>query len=224
MKCIIIEDQAPAQRVLKNYIAHLDNLELIGTFNDAIHAKDFLDKQTVDLMFLDIHLPKTSGLDFLQDLTTSPSTIITTAFSDYAVQSFELNVVDYLVKPFSFTRFQKAIEKVMDQRKNVNHSNFFIKSGHDYISINSNDVVFIKSDMDYTEIYQSTKKDLSSETLSYWEQKLKPFQFIRVHKSYLVNVSKIEKVSGKQIHLEGNQIIPIGRVYKEQFLANYIKG
>tara|TARA_B100000780_G_C21124017_1_gene455648 strand:+ start:1748 stop:2434 length:687 start_codon:yes stop_codon:yes gene_type:complete len=225
--CIIIEDQAPAQRVLKKYISDIGSLELKETFSDAIQALDYLKVNAIDLIFLDIHLPKISGIDFLKTLPHPPAVILTTAFSDYAVQSYELNVVDYLLKPFSFERFASAVSKVdvsTEHQLIKNSLDFFIKSGYDYIKTNSDDVLYIQSDMDYTELHLSDeKKLLSNDTLSSWEEKLNSFQFIRVHKSYLVNLSKVLKVSGNQITLENNAAIPIGRAYKDGFLSKYVK-
>ena len=228
MNCIIIDDQAPAQRVLKKYIADMGTLTLKGTFNNAIPALEFLNKEKVDLIFLDIHLPKISGVDFLKTLAHPPAVIFTTAFSDYAVQSYDMGVVDYLVKPFSFERFLKAVAKVKSApAPNASASNegqeFYIKSGYEYIKVNSEDVVFIQSDMDYTEINLANKKLLSPETLQYWEQKLAANNFMRVHKSYLINASKIEKIAGNQVFLSEGYSAPIGRAYKEAFLARVVK-
>lgn len=227
MNCIIIEDQAPAQRILKKYILDIGTLKLIASFTNAIDAVAFLNSQTVDLIFLDIHLPKISGLDFLESLTNPPSVILTTAFTEFAVESYELNVIDYLVKPFSYKRFVQAASKV------ATHSNlsqlskkdldFYIKSGHDYIKINLNEVLYIQSDMDYTEVHLDTVKHLTSETLTHWEEKLNKKIFVRVHRSYLINSTKVIKISSNQIYLKGGAIIPIGRAYKDHFISNYVK-
>mgnify|MGYP000565805871 CR=1 FL=1 len=227
MNCIIVEDQAPAQRVLKKYISDLGTLTLKGVFNNAVQAAEFLKSEPVDLMFLDIHLPKVSGIDFLNALVNRPSVILTTAFSEYAVQSYELDVVDYLIKPFSFERFLKAIAKV--NRSSIPSSgtepkqDFYIKSGHEYIKVNNWDILYIKSDMDYTEIHLLNKKLISTERLSFWEQKLAPLKYVRVHKSFLINTNKIEKVAGNQVYLTNQQVIPIGRAYKEEFLTGIVK-
>ncbi len=228
MDCIIIEDQAPAQRVLRKYIADMGTLSLKGTFNSAIPALEFLNKEKADLIFLDIHLPKISGMDFLKMLAHPPAVIFTTAFADYAVQSYEMGVVDYLVKPFSFERFVKAVSKVNSALAPSTTAagegqEFYVKSGYEYIKVNSDDVIFIQSDMDYTEINLASKKLLSPETLQYWEQKLAPNNFIRIHKSYLINASKIEKIAGNQVFLSGNNSAPIGRAFKEDFLARVVK-
>ena len=226
ISCIIIEDQAPAQRVLKKYIQDVGTLELKAVFSNAIEALEYLKSHSIDLMFLDIHLPKISGIDFLKTIVNPPAVIFTTAFSDYAVQGYELNVVDYLVKPFSFERFVQAINKVQPKESVQDTSanlEFFVKSGHEYIKVKSEEVVYIQSDMDYTEIHQKDKKLLTPETLSFWENKLRANDFIRVHKSYLINTACIEKIAGNQVYLFGGIQVPIGRVYKDAFLGKYVK-
>lgn len=231
MNCIIIEDQPPAQRILKKYIADIGTLELKGTFSDAIQAMEFLKTEATDLIFLDIHLPKISGIDFLKTMTHPPQVILTTAFPDYALESYEFNVVDYLLKPFSFQRFVKAVSKVrVDQAPAVTDQpaterasadtfrEVFVKSGYDFIKITIADIRYIQADADYTEVIISDKKVLSSEPLRYWLEVLPEHQFVQVHKSYIVHATCIEKVSGNQIYLEGGAVIPIGRTYKEAFI------
>ncbi len=233
MKCLIIEDQPPAQRILKTYIENVDYLHLEETFSNAISALDFLQSNPVDLIFLDIHLPKLSGIDFIKALHYSPSIILTTAFSDYAIESYELSVVDYLLKPFSFQRFLKAIAKIPAMPKNFPYkeqvkdvgtstSTIFIKSGYDYIKIEVDDILFIKSDADYTEIYTIGQKYLTNDTLKSWQGKLPQIHFIQVHKSYLINNTKILKVTGNQVYLPGDYIVPIGRAYKEDFVKKVL--
>lgn len=234
MNCIIIEDQPPAQRILKRYIKDIGTLELKATFSDAIQAMAFLQSESIDLIFLDIHLPKISGIDFLKTVPHPPAVILTTAFSDYALESYEFNVVDYLLKPFSFQRFVKAVSKVPLKKSSdpaqlqnpppsQSRKEVFIKSGYEYIKITIDDISYIKSDADYTEIIVSEKKHLSSEPLRYWLEYLDPNHFSRVHKSYIVNISKIDKIAGNQIHLSAAVTIPIGRAYKEEFMKRFLK-
>lgn len=226
MTCIIIEDQPPAQRILKKYIVDIGSLELKATFPDALKAMEFLKNETVDLTFLDIHLPKISGIDFLKTMSNPPAVILTTAFSDYALESYEFDVVDYLLKPFSFQRFVKAVNKVPSQSANaapVNVTSFiFIKSGYEHIKIDTNDILYIKSDADYTEIHLSNKKYLSAEPLRHWLETLSGQIFIRVHKSFIINGLKIEKIAGNQVYLVGENIIPIGRAFKEDFTKRFL--
>jgi DNA-binding LytR/AlgR family response regulator len=233
MDCIIIEDQPPAQRILKRYIEDIGTLELKGTFSDALLAMEFLKSVPIDLIFLDIHLPKISGIDFLKTIPNPPKIILTTAFSDYALEGYELDVVDYLLKPFSFQRFVKAVSKVSlknrpekpvasNMQSQPIDQEIFIKSGYEHIRIDINDIIYIKSDADYTEIYLQEKKHLSSEALRFWEEKLDTHQFIRVHKSYIINASKIKKIMGNQVYLTEKTIIPVGRAYKDSFRKRFI--
>lgn len=233
MNCIIIEDQPPAQRILKKYITDIGTLELQATFSNAIEAMEFLKHQAVDLIFLDIHLPKISGIDFLKTMPNPPHVILTTAFPDYALESYEFNVVDYLLKPFSFQRFVKAVTKVPEKNpapavptppEPSVRQEIFIKSGYEHIKVTISDIIYLKSDTDYTEIFLPNKRVLSAEPLRYWEENLSADQFMRVHKSYIVNTGKIEKVAGNQIYLQEEEIVvPIGRAYKEQFLKRVVK-
>jgi len=152
MKCIIIEDQPPAQRILKKYISDFGNLDLVEIFTDAIQALEYLKIHNVDLIFLDIHLPRLSGMEFLRTLNNPPSVILTTAFPDFALEGYELNVVDYLLKPFSFPRFIKAVNKVsvsesIDEGKGNQNDSIFIKSGHEYVKIWSMKKRFRKYDL-----------------------------------------------------------------------------
>ena len=235
MNCIIIEDQPPAQRILKKYIADIGTMHLSATFSNAIQAMEFLKSESVDLIFLDIHLPKISGIDFLKTMPHSPQVILTTAFPDYALESYEFNVVDYLLKPFSFQRFVKAVAKVTLKNQMAspsdtkvpdpgNRKELFIKSGYEHIKVTIDDIIYLKSDTDYTEIFLPGKKILSAEPLRYWEENLQTDQFIRVHKSYMVYTAKIEKIAGNQIYLPEDFTIPIGRAYKDQFLKRVVRG
>lgn len=233
MDCIIIEDQAPARRILEKYIDDIGTLHLKGTFTDALQALEFLKSEQVDFILLDIHLPKISGIEFLKSLSHPPQIIFTTAFQDYALEGYELDVVDYLLKPFSFHRFVNAVSKVSVRThpENISDSSgikssplseLFIKSGYEHIKIHIPDILFIKADSDYTEIHLTGKKHLTSESLNYWENYFGKDQFYRIHKSFIVNVVKIEKIVGNQIYLEGHHTIPIGRVYKEAFMEEFI--
>ena len=236
LTCIIVEDQPPAQRILKKFIEDVSTLDLIGTFSEPTPVLEFLNENEVDLIFLDIHLPKISGIDLLKIMPNKPQVILTTAFPDYALESYELNVVDYLLKPFSFQRFVQAVAKVQQrgpghamaeqeqEASNLDSRNeVFIKTGYDYTKIVISDISYIKSDADYTEIVVSGKKRISSEPLRHWEELLDKNNFVRIHKSYIVNTSKIIKVSGNRIILDTDEILPIGRAYKEDFASRFLK-
>jgi len=231
--CIIIEDQPPAQRILQKYIADCGTLELKATFSNALDALGFLKDEQIDLIFLDIHLPKISGMEFLKTLQQPAHIILTTAFSEYALESYQYQVIDYLVKPFSFQRFIQAVTKsngLSAKKTNLPNSTkiepnkavFFIKSGYDLIKVERDAILYLKADTDYTEIVTETKIHLSNERLKTWLAKLGS-TFCQIHKSYIVNINYIEKISGNRLYLHNNSVLPIGRTYKESFLAAYIK-
>jgi len=228
MTCIIVEDQAPAQRILQKFISDYGFLELEGVFSDPLKALNLLNTKAVDLIFLDIHLPKISGMEFLKLKPASPKVILTTAYSEFAIESYEYDVVDYLLKPFAFDRFVQAVNKaqkliplIQEPALAKTQENYpkkiFIKSGYEHLKIIINEVQFIKSDGDYTEIHLGEKKHLSSESLKYWLGFLDPTTFIQVHKSYMVNISLVKRISGNSVTMENGQHLPIGRVYKEAF-------
>lgn len=221
---IIIEDQPPAQRILKKYISNSDNLILKETFSNPLEAKTYLQKEKIDLIFLDIHLPKMSGLEFLKSVENHPKVILTTAYGEYALESYEYNVIDYLLKPFSYERFLKSIQKVngLDNKneflKNNNSTILYIKTGYEVLKIDSNEIYYIKSDGDYTEIFTETKKILTSDSLKNWLEKLKS-NFCQVHKSYIINENHFNKLLKNRLYLSNDIVIPIGRAYKKNFVA-----
>ncbi|NJB35976.1 LytR/AlgR family response regulator transcription factor [Croceivirga sp. JEA036] len=233
MNCIIVEDQPPAQRILKKFIEEEGSLHLIKTFSDSLAAMDFMRSTAVDVLFLDINLPKMSGLEMLKSLTQTPHVILTTAYSEYALEGYNLNVIDYLLKPFSFQRFVQAVNKVPKRQeviapvaenlnRNQSENSFFVKTGHELVKVNPEDISYIHTDADYTELYINTNKLLSHETLKYWMQQLPVSYFMQVHKSYLINLKKIERISGNLVYLGEGYKIPIGRAYKEAFLKRII--
>jgi DNA-binding LytR/AlgR family response regulator len=202
-------------------------LDLLSTFSSATEAKPFLEKVTIDVLFLDIHLPEISGLDFLRSLETPPAVILTTAFDEYAMDGYELDIVDYLLKPFSYARVCTAVEKaelrIQALNSHINKDSFFIKSGRAYISVNRKDILYIHSHLDYTELHFVNGKHVAQETLSHWEKSLHNFGFVRVHKSYMVNIDAIKHIAGNQIYFSNEQSVPIGRSYKEDFFEKHVK-
>ncbi len=213
MKCIIIEDQLPAQRVIKKYLEDLPSFQLMQTFDNAVSALDFLKNQSVDLIFLDINLPKISGISFLKNLSNPPQVIITSAYSEYALEGFELDVVDYLLKPFSFERFLKAISKTYQMVGGK--ETVFVKSDKEFFQVHLEKVLYIKGDDDFTRVY-ADKLFLDTRTLKKWEEEL-PDHFLRIHKSYIANTKKIVRITGQRIFIE-DQEIPIGRTYKDEVM------
>lgn len=224
INCIIIEDQPPAQRILTKYISESNELILKEVFTDGIKAREYLKKEAIDVIFLDIHLPKISGIDFLKSMQSTPKVIITTAFSDYALESYEYNVVDYLLKPISPERFSQAIfklETIKAEEKNILEK-IVIKTGHELVQLKTSDILYIKSDSDYTEVTTHQRIYLSKDSLKQWLEKLDTTLFCRVHKSYLINIEHLLKISGNVIHL-AHTTIPLGRAYKKNFVATYLK-
>jgi DNA-binding LytR/AlgR family response regulator len=234
MTCIIVEDQAPAQRILKKFINDYGLLELKEVFLEPLGALNYLKNNPIDLIFLDIHLPKISGMEFLKFKTTNPKVILITAYSEFALESYDYDVVDYLLKPFAFDRFVQAVNKAQKlinpkeepttQKRQKNYATeIFIKSGYEHLKIVLDEIQFIKSNADYTEIHLEEKKSLSSESLKYWIDFLDPWVFVQIHKSYLINFTKVKRVSGNRVTMENNLDLPIGRVYKEAFSNRFLK-
>ncbi len=219
MNCIIIEDQPPAQRILRKYIEDYGSLHLVGVYGNALESTDVINSGEVDLLFLDIHLPKLSGIDFLKTLTMPPKVILTTAFSDFALESYDLNVVDYLLKPFSFGRFIQAIDKVNIRIQSLSSEKsesqyMFIKSGYEHIKVHIDEILCIKADGDYTEFNLGDKKLLSSEPLKHWVDYFGD-KMVRVHKSYIINKDHIQIIRSSHVILHDSLTIPIGRAYKD---------
>ena len=222
MKCLIIEDELPAQAILKKYFGKIPDMLLINSFQTATQANEFLKNNTVDVVFLDINLPDIFGLDFIKTVKNPPKVVITTAYPDYAVSSFELDtIVDYLVKPFSFDRFLKAVNKVEKQlnKPNTTDSNvIYLNIDKSIHRINLEAVLYIESDRNYLNFITSTKKLTIIDSLKNWKETLNSNQFIQVHKSYIVNFTKIEKFTGTSLHFETRKV-PIGRTYKNNLLT-----
>ena len=233
MKCLIVEDQPPAQRILRTYIEDMDGLVLTDVYADPLAALSFLKKEQVDILYLDIHLPKISGLHLLRMIPTPPKVILTTAFSDYAIESYELDVVDYLLKPFSFERFvqatQKAIDRVEVERSSsqLNSASsgsdkIFVKAGTEHLQLSLASIHYISAEGDYTMVHTDSGRHLISHSLRYWRDQLPVNRFCQVHKSYIVQIDRISKVVSNKIHIEGSEL-PIGRTYKDAFSKTYLK-
>lgn len=228
IRCIIVEDQQPAQKILQRFIGEIDKLELVGVFFNAIEALEFVKVNGVDLMFLDVHMPKLSGVDFLKILPNPPRVIFTTAFADYALTSYELNAVDYLLKPFDFPRFYQAVSKVQDQmyhnEKPITSpvdsqpNYYFAKLDRELVKVNFDEILFIQAAGDFVHLYLRDTKLFLSENLKFWEELLPQTHFSKVHKSYIVPFDKIDKVAGNTIWIQEHRI-PIGRAHRKEFLA-----
>ena len=222
IKCIIIEDEPLAVKILADYISQVPFLELQGTFKDAILASDYLRENSTNLIFLDIHLPKLKGMAFLKTLAHPPAVIITTAYHQYAVEGFNLNVTDYLLKPFDFERFLTAVTKVKTaQRENQKpHESEEIK---DFIFLNVqkkkvkilfSEIVYIESQREYIKITTTKKEYISKMSTHEIEALLPAHLFKRIHRSFIISISKIESYTAEIVEVNGISI-PIGRGYKD---------
>ena len=223
MTCIIIEDEIPAQRILQSHISKIPYLEIKGVFNAAIAAHQFLKDQQVDLVFLDINLPDISGLDYIKTVKNPPNIIMTTAYPNYAVDSFELDtIVDYLVKPIAFERFFKAVEKAHAKAPKLSTEApqeriIFLNVDKTHHKIDLNQLLFVESDRNYVSVITSDKKFTLIDTLKQWTTKLEGEEFMQIHKSYIINLNKVEKLVGNQVYI-GKHRLPIGRTYKSDLL------
>ena len=227
MNCIIIEDELPAQKILLHYLDKLPDIQVLGTYQSALAANKMINSQQVDLVFLDINLPDISGMDYIKTIDNPPAVIITTAYPDYALDSFELpTIIDYLVKPFSFDRFLKAINKAEKsknngastttvQAENNTEATIFLNIDKTIHQIRFNDIKYILSEKNYVTVVTTTKRFSYLESLKNLEIKLPKDLFIRTHKSYIINRNYINKISGNMVTI-AEEKIPIGRTYKNE--------
>lgn len=229
LRCLLIDDEPPALKVLANYISNINGLEIAGQCKNAIEALDILHQKAVDVIFLDIKMPKILGTEFLKNLSHPPKVIFVTAYRDYAADGYDLDAVDYLVKPVSFERFVKAITKlnrVMGKETaspafdSIQGSEAFVYLKVDKImqKIFVNEIVYIESWKDYVKLFFTSGKNiLAKQSISAMENLLSDHKFIRVHRSYLVSLNKISGYSGISVQM-GSKEIPIGRLYKQVVL------
>lgn len=224
VKCLIVEDEPIAQEILRSYIDKTDFLEVVGQLTNALEAFHFLQHHSVDLLFLDIKMPQMSGLELLKSLTTRPPVIITSAYRYYATDAYELDVLDYLLKPYSFDRFLKAMSKVLNENSTLlqppaaaspNEKAFiFIKGNKQLQKIFIDDILYLESQRDYLKFFMVREETVTRQTIAYYEQLLPASRFLRVHRSYIVALDKITRVEATRLIL-GSHAIPIGRNYKQ---------
>ncbi|MDG1717497.1 MAG: LytTR family DNA-binding domain-containing protein [Saprospiraceae bacterium] len=228
IKAIIVDDEPLALDVLESYIAQLPELELVARCENALEAREVLKEHDVDLMFLDINMPQLTGIDFLKTLSVKPNFIFTTAHPYYAVEGFELNAIDYLMKPIPLERFMKAVNKVIDMQVGETSTpekkkeNFiFVKADKKLIKVNFDDILYIEGLKDYVIIRQKEGRVITLHTMKSLESKLPDHIFKRIHRSYIVNIGAINAIVGNMIELkEKSQVkhIPIGKNYREDLL------
>lgn len=232
IRCIIVEDEPLAVRLLDDYIQQVPQLELCGTFKDALSAGNYLQTNNTHLIFLDIHLPKLKGLAFLRTLPSKPFVIVTTAYHQYAVEGFELNVTDYLMKPFSFERFITAVNKVsklihavpLDRPEDIKKdTSLFLTIDRRKVRIDYDAILYIESRREYVKIFAANSEYISKVSTTELESMLPANRFIRVHRSFIVSIDKIATYTKTGVEINGN-IIPIGKGYRnEDFFSRISK-
>lgn len=232
LQCLIIDDEPMARTGLKEYIQDVAFLQLAGEFDNPMKAIDALQQQPIDLLFLDIQMPRMTGLEFLKTLAHPPLVIFTTAYPNYAVEGFELNAVDYLLKPFSFERFWKAVTRAKALRELAAPNNavaagadadyFFIKSDSKLIKIRYDDILFVEALQNYVAVYTSDKKYITYLTFRSIEEYLPAGRFVRTHKSYIVAAGKVESIAGNDIRI-GQHHIPISRTERDAVLQQLLQ-
>jgi len=219
MKAIAIDDEPVALDVVRNHSSKVPFLNLVETFTDAFKALDYLHKEPVDLIFLDIKMPDISGIDFLNSLSKKPLVIFTTAYSEHAVTSFELDAVDYLLKPFSLARFLKGCNKAHELFKSRNATEapeyIFVKTGFEQLRVLFNDILFVEASGNYVSFVLEDKRVLSRATFSETIEYLPDDRFVRIHRSFLINIMKVDKIERHQITIKENKL-PVS----EAFSAN----
>ncbi|MBO6523190.1 MAG: response regulator transcription factor [Balneolaceae bacterium] len=228
LTCYIIDDEPLAIEVIESHVSKIDGLEVKATFQNAIKAFQELRNNSVDVLFLDIQMPKLTGIEFLRTLKNPPKVIFTTAYREYALEGFDLDVIDYLLKPVSFERFLKAVNKVFDvlapqastpaySDSNEEHHYVFVPSDKKNVKICLDEILYIESKRDYILIKTENKQVSTYQTITYMEDRLPGDQFLRVHRSFIINLKKIESWSKNEVELS-EATIPIGRTYKREAL------
>lgn len=233
MNCVIVDDEPLAREGLANYVREVDFLNLTGVCENPLELLPLFDRNTIDLVFLDIQMPKMNGIEFLKIMQKPPMVVITTAYPSYALEGFQLNVLDYLLKPITFERFFKAASKARDYHRllmkpagetNISPPNddyFFIKCGNKYEKIPFEDILYVEGMQNYINIYTAKGKFMTILSLKNLEENLDQRAFIRVHKSYIVAISKIDSIEGNEIFIR-DQCIPISRNYRQQVIDQVV--
>lgn len=228
IRCIIVDDEAIARDILENHLSKIDTVRIVGSSKNALEAFKLINSEEVDLVFLDINMPEITGLSFARSMTRDIKIIFTTAYREYAVDGFDLQAVDYLLKPISFERLLQAINKYMQERgaklaedlnkqQDKDDASFFVRSDRKMIRINLQDIMFVESLSDYIKIHMQEKTVVTRETLTSLEAMLPHRDFIRIHRSYLVSISHIESFTSETVVVDKHEL-PISRSHKEEVL------
>jgi len=232
IKTVIVDDEPLAREGLELHVQEVSDIELEAQFGHPTDAVAFLEKNEVDLLFLDVEMPDMSGIDLLKSLQSPPLTVLTTAYTDYALEGFDLGVIDYLVKPIRLERFMAAVNKareylrlkeLSDQTEQMpDQDHIFLKADRKYVKVFLEDILYIEGMKDYVMVYTEGSRIITAMNMKTINSQLDSSRFVRVSKSYIINVSKIVEVKNNAVMIKDNEI-PIGKKYKEHFLDNYIK-
>ena len=227
LRCVVTDDEPMARKGLQGYIEKIDFLELVGVCENALELNSLLKQQQVDLLFLDIEMPYMTGIEFMKNLPVPPKVIFTTAYDKYAIQGFELEVLDYLLKPISFERFMKAANKAYDQIKmnkaaaGAEADHLFVKADNKLEKIRFDEILFIEALENYIGIYTAGKKIVTHSTMKALQEKLPSQRFIQPHKSYIVAIDKINSIEGNVLHIQQYQV-PISKYLKEEIMEKIV--
>ena len=230
IKCLVIDDEPLARDLMRSHIEKLENFEIVAECGDAMKALQALRNHPVELMFMDIQMPQITGIEFLKTLKHPPKVIITTAYREYALDGFELDVVDYLLKPITFNRFLKAVNKyyqlTQEEKKNAapaaianqpEDAFIYVKENKKVIKLHLNEILYVEGLSEYVQIYTENRKIITKTSMTHMEEKLPQADFMRIHKSFIVSLSKIEAFTSNSIEVPGKEL-PIGRSYKNSVL------
>jgi two-component system, LytTR family, response regulator len=235
LKCIIVDDEPMARDVIRRYIEKVPTLKISGEFGNAIDATVFLQDQEVDIIFLDIRMPQLSGTDFVRSLHSIPKIIFTTAHKEYAHEGFELDVADYLLKPIRFDRFLRAVNKAVPKKElfvdipvinslaienKPEESFIYVRVDRKMVKVVLDEILYIESDKDYVKIFSGNSYILTRQTIASIEAMLSEKQFVRIHRSYIISLSKVRSFTHEAVDV-GNKELPIGKLYRNNFLKLY---
>ena len=228
INCLVVDDELPAQEILRKFISSIESLHLTGVCNNAIDALNILQQQHIDLLFLDIQMPQLTGTDFIRSLKSPPKVIFTTAYNNFAVEAFELEALDYLVKPIPFTRFVKAVNKVLslttsplvespanrpDSYPEDQLPFLYFRSDRKMFKVFLKDILYMESMKDYLKVITNTGQIITKQALSSLQEMLPEGEFVRIHRSYIVSVSKIESYSPEKVQVNKVEL-PVGKIYR----------
>lgn len=222
MRCLVVDDDQISRELISDYIRDTEDMELLKVCKSAVEAANFLTKNNTDIIFLDVEMPKLSGIDFLKSLDNKPHVVLITAKEKYAVEAFEYEVTDYLIKPVEYARFLKSVSKLRAKLQPAQIESFqpgslFIKVDSELVHVNNNEILWIEALGDYVNVITPSKKYVVLSTMKNIEEKLPSKEFIRVHRSYFVRIDKIKKIS-EDIILVENKLIPVSKSYKKELL------